>query len=167
LRRSQSSTSTTVTVYAFGLEDHIYDGGGNNLNNKYYYYLAGHLIGLNNGSPLFLFTDALGSVVSSITNTANSASVKGNQVYGPYRNNPYSKGTMGTTKGYRGQYNDSLTQLDYYGARYYDPLVGLFLSADKVQGNAEGMDPYSYVGENPETYTDPSGNYFTNATGPG
>src|SRR5579883_3193513 len=160
LRRSQTGTGNSNTKYtlsAFGLEDHIYDGGGNNLNNKYYYYLAGQLIGLNNGSPLFLFTDALGSVVSSITNTANSASVKGNQVYGPYGNNPYSKGTMGTTKGYTGQYNDSLTQLDYYGARYYDPLVGVFLSADSVQGNLAGMDPYSYVGENPETYTDPSG----------
>ncbi len=156
----RSSNSTTVTVYAFGLEDHIYDGGGNNLNNKYYYYLADRLIGLNNGSPLFLFTDALGSVVSSITSTASSASVKGNQVYGPYGNNPYSKGTMGTTKGYTGQYNDSLTQLDYYGARYYDPLVGVFLSADSVQGNLAGMDPYNYVGSNPQTNTDPNGEMY-------
>ena len=74
---------------------------------------------------------------------------------------------MGTTKGYTGQYNDALTQLDYYGARYYDPLVGLFLSADSVQGNLAGMNPYSYVGSNPETNTDPTGNYFTNPTGPG
>jgi RHS repeat-associated protein len=162
LRRSQTGTGNSNTKYtltAFSLEDHIYDGGGNNLNNKYYYYLAGRLIGLNNGSPNFLFTDALGSVVSSITNTANSASVKGNQVYGPYGNNPYSKGTMGTTKGYTGQYNDSLTQLDYYGARYYDPLVGVFLSADSVQGNLQGMDPYGYVAANPETNTDPSGSF--------
>ncbi len=170
LRRSQTGTgnsNTRYTITAFGLEDHIYDGGGNNLNNKYYYYLAGRLIGLNTGSPNFLFTDALGSVVSSITNTANSASVKGNQVYGPYGNNPYSKGTMGTTKGYTGQYNDSLTQLDYYGARYYDPLVGVFLSADSVQGNLAGTDPYNYVGSNPETYTDPSGEMYAPPAGAG
>lgn len=86
-------------------------------------------------TPTFLFSDALGSVVASISNTANSAVVKGNQVYGPYGNNPYSQGTMGTAKGYRGQYNDAFTQLDYYGARYYDPFVGIFLSADKVLGN--------------------------------
>ncbi len=168
LRRSQTGTGNSNTKYtlsAFGLEDHIYDGGGNNLNNKYYYSLAGQLIGLNNGSPNFLFTDALGSVVSSITSTANNASVKGNQVYGPYGNNPYSKGTMGTTKGYTGQYNDSLTQLDYYGARYYDPLVGVFLSADSVQGNLAGMNPYNYVGSNPQTNTDPNGEMYAPAPG--
>ncbi len=74
---------------------------------------------------------------------------------------------MGTTKGYTGQYNDSLTQLDYYGARYYDPLVGVFLSADSVQGNLAGTDPYSYVGENPETYTDPSGEMYAPPAGAG
>ncbi len=67
---------------------------------------------------------------------------------------------MGTTKGYTGQYNDSLTQLDYYGARYYDPLVGVFLSADSVQGNLAGMNPYAYVGENPQTNTDPNGEMY-------
>ncbi len=133
-------SEATNIVSVFGLEDHIYDGGGTSLNNKYYYSLAGHLIGvLNNNGTNFLFTDALGSVVSTISNSANSASVGGNQVYGPFGNNPYSKGTMGTTKGYTGQYNDSLTQLDYYGARYYDPLVGVFLSADEVQGNPQGV----------------------------
>ncbi len=60
LRRSQTGTgnsNTRYTLTAFGLEDHIYDGGGNNLNNKYYYYLADQLIGLNTGSPFFLFAD--------------------------------------------------------------------------------------------------------------
>ena len=32
-----------------------------------------------------------------------------------------------------------------------------FLSADNVQGNAQGADPYSYVAGNPETATDPTG----------
>ncbi len=144
LRRSQqgSASNTTLTVYAFGLEEHQYSYSGSgssdtNTSNTYYYSLGGHLIGLNNGSTNFLFTDALGSVVASISNTANSASVKGNQIYGPYGNNPYSKGTMGTAKGYTGQYNDAITQLDYYGARYYDPFVGIFLSADTVQGNVQ------------------------------
>jgi len=51
---------------------------------------------------------------------------------------------MGTSKGFTGQYNDSLTGLDYYHARYYDPKVGAFLSADPVEGN-------------PETWSDPTG----------
>ncbi|HZO72031.1 MAG TPA: polymorphic toxin-type HINT domain-containing protein, partial [Ktedonobacteraceae bacterium] len=51
------------------------------------------------------------------------------------------------------------TGLDYYNARYYDPVVGRFISADTVQGNMAGMDPYDYVGGNPETFTDPTGNF--------
>jgi uncharacterized protein RhaS with RHS repeats len=47
-----------------------------------------------------------------------------------------------------------LTGLDYYGARYYDPVVGVFLSADKVQGNLQEMNPYAYVEGNPEMESD-------------
>ncbi len=65
---------------------------------------------------------------------------------------------MGTNKGFTGQYNDSVTGLDYYNARYYDPVAGVFLSADVVQGNGQGMNPYVYVGGNPETMNDPTGN---------
>ncbi|MBA2682309.1 MAG: hypothetical protein H0U76_28440, partial [Ktedonobacteraceae bacterium] len=50
-------------------------------------------------------------------------------------------------------------------ARYYDPVVGRFLSADTTQGNAQGMDPYSYVGNNPETKNDPTGQRFCDPTG--
>jgi hypothetical protein len=50
--------------------------------------------------------------------------------------------------------------LDYYGARYYDPVVGLFVSADKRLGDVQGANPYEYVGQNPETETDPTGQYF-------
>jgi RHS repeat-associated protein len=64
---------------------------------------------------------------------------------------------MDTAKGYTGQYADTLTGLDYYVSRYYDPVVSIFLSADDKEGNAQGMNPYAYVGGNPETMSDPSG----------
>ncbi len=64
---------------------------------------------------------------------------------------------MGTFKGFTGQYEDTVSGLDYYNARYYDPVVGRFISADSVQGNFSGSDPYAYVGGNPESYTDPTG----------
>jgi RHS repeat-associated protein len=74
-------------------------------------------------------------VLASFNNPAGSAVVKGNQVFGPYGNARDVQGTINTAKGFTGQYNDSLTGLDYYNARYYDPVVGVFLSADKQQGN--------------------------------
>ena len=72
-----------------------------------------------------------------------------------------------TTKGFTGQYADAVTGLDYYNARYYDPVAGVFLSADMVQGNMQGMNPYGYVGGNPETNTDPTGKYYAPPGGPG
>ena len=36
-------------------------------------------------------------------------------------------------------------------------MVGLFLSVDTQEGNAQGVNPYGYVRENPETMTDPTG----------
>jgi RHS repeat-associated protein len=91
--------------------------------------------------------------------------VLGNQAYGPYGNTRYSKGSVGTQKGFTGQIADPISGLDDYGARYYDPVVGRFVSADSVQGNAQGMDPYAYVGGNPETLNDPTGNMFAPAFG--
>ena len=98
----------------------------------------------------------LGGPLVGFSGTAGSAAVQGDQAYGPYGNTRYQAGNMGTAKGFTGQYQDA-TGLDYYGARYYDPVVGRFLSVDRVQGNQQGMDPYAYVGGNPETNNDPSG----------
>jgi RHS repeat-associated protein len=161
LLRSTTGSGTSITTYAFGLEEHLYGATGINTGNTYYYSLGGRLIGSLTGittlTPQFFLTDALGSVLATFSATAGSAAVLGNQVYGPYGNQRYTQGSMGTAKGYTGQYADA-TGLDYYNARYYDPIVGLFVSADTVQGNEQGMDPYAYVGGNPETMVDPSGN---------
>ncbi len=166
LRRSTSAGNTSMTVYAFGLEEHLYSGSGVNQGNTYYYLLGGMLVGESTGSGTNMFlTDALGSVLETISATANSATVQGNQVYSPYGSSRYQQGNMGTTKGFTGQYNDNVSGLDYYHARYYDPVVGRFLSIDKVSGNMQGMDPYAYVGDNPETKNDPTGQRFISASG--
>ncbi len=161
LRRSTSSGITSMTVYAFGLEEHLYSGSGVHQSDTYYYNLGGMLVGesTSSGTNMFL-TDALGSVIETISATANTAAVQGNQVYSPYGSSRYQQGSMGTAKGFTGQYNDAATGLDYYNARYYDPVVGRFLSIDKATGNMQGADPYAYVGGNPETKNDPTGQFF-------
>ena len=103
-------------------------------------------------------------MLGSFSNVASGAAVKGTQVFGPYGKTRYAKGTINTAKGFTGQYNDGLTGLDYYNARSYDPVAGVFLSADSAQGNGQGMNPYGYVGGNPETWSDPSGRVIA---GPG
>ncbi|MHB8595880.1 MAG: RHS repeat-associated core domain-containing protein [Ktedonobacteraceae bacterium] len=161
LRRSVSGGATAITVYAFGSEEYTYDGTGNLQSSTHYYSLGGQLVGALTGTSTNLFlTDALGSVLESLSNIAGSAAIEGNQTFSPYGTPLHSQGTMGTNLAFTGQYHDALTGFDYYGARYYDPVAGVFLSADIVQGNLVGADPYTYVGGNPETFTDPTGDMY-------
>lgn len=154
LKRSISGGSITLTAYSFGLQELSYTGNGTFSNQIDYYAIAGRTIGSTNGTTTtYDLTDAEGSVLTSLSSSA----VLGEQLYGPYGNQRYTQGSMGTDKGYTGQFQDALSGLDYYNARYYDPAVGQFLSADNVQGNVQGMNPYAYVHGNPETATDPTG----------
>ncbi|HZO73629.1 MAG TPA: RHS repeat-associated core domain-containing protein, partial [Ktedonobacteraceae bacterium] len=147
--------------------EHVYSSTGAPQSSTYYYPLGGRLIGeLQGNTTQFFLTDALGSIITTFNAVAGSAAVQGNQLYGPYGTSRYSQGSMGTNKGFTGQYADA-TGLDYYNSRYYDPVIGRFLSADTVQGDGVGMDPYDYVGGNPETLIDPTGNKFVPAGGGG
>ena len=50
----------------------------------------------------------------------------------------------------------------YYRARYYDPTLGRFISADAIvpePGNPQSLNRYAYVKNNPLRYVDPSGNF--------
>jgi len=67
---------------------------------------------------------------------------------------------MPTTYNFTGQRLDSVTGLLYYNARYYDPFSARFTTADTVDTNAKGMDPYAYVGDDPVEKTDPSGHRY-------
>lgn len=162
LQRSTTGSgvsNTTITVYAFGLEEHAYSGSGTLNSSKYYYSLAGHLLGKTSGSGALTFylTDMLGSVLASFSGASGTSAVSGNQTYGPYGKLQYGKGSMGTARGFTGQYKDDLSGLYNFGARYYDHTVGVFLSADTVAGNIKGENPYSYVNGNPENFNDPTG----------
>lgn len=57
---------------------------------------------------------------------------------------------------YAGNERDEETGLYYYGARYYQPWVGRWLSADP-SGPDDGLNLYCYVGDNPIVYDDPDG----------
>lgn len=157
LRRFTNGSGTTMLTYPFGIEEHQYSGSGTNQWNIYYYFLASRLLGsLDGNGTQFYLMDAQGSLISSFNNAPGGASMKSNQLFGPYGNARYAACCLNTAKGFIGQYNDG-TGLDYFNARYYDPRAAVFLSADTMQGNAQGLNPYAYVNGNPETHSDPSG----------
>jgi len=62
--------------------------------------------------------------------------------------------------GYTGHYRDVGTGLVYMQQRYYDPLVGRFLSVDPVatdSKNGWNFNRYNYAANNPYRFTDPDG----------
>ena len=52
---------------------------------------------------------------------------------------------------------DEETGLYYYGARYLNPSIALWLSTDPLQGKYPGMSPYNYCAGNPVKMVDPDG----------
>lgn len=62
---------------------------------------------------------------------------------------------------FTGQELDSETGLYYYEARYYDPVIGRFITEDNWEGdlmNPQTFNKYSYTVNNPVNNIDPSGN---------
>jgi RHS repeat-associated protein len=69
-------------------------------------------------------------------------------------------GTIPTDKKFTGQRLDSATGIYYYGARFYDPEIGRFISADAIVpdlANPQSLNRYTYVLNNPLKYIDPTG----------
>ena len=120
-----------------------------------YYSVNGQRVAMVQGSTwYYLIPDLLGS--TSLALNANGT-VKAMQLYAPYGSVRYTDGSMPTTYNFTGQRLDDQTGLLYYNARYYDLVSGRFTSADTVQNDAQGMDPYAYVGDDPVGRTDPTG----------
>ncbi len=74
----------------------------------------------------------------------------GTQLYTPYGGKLYQTGNMETNKGFTGQNSDSVTRW-ITTARATMTRWPASLSADSIQGDLAGMNPYGYVGGNPET----------------
>jgi len=53
---------------------------------------------------------------------------------------------------------ESRSGLEYFGARYYDPEVGRWLTSDPL-GFVDGFNTYAYLGNNPVNEVDPFGLY--------
>jgi RHS repeat-associated protein len=123
------------------------------------YYLGGQLVANRVGTTLsYIHQDSLSStsVMSTSTGTLDSS-----MTFYPFGDCRFSQGTLGTDKKFTGQQLDG-TGLYYYNARYYDPTVGRFISADTVgikQNNPQTLNRYTYCFNNPLTFNDPTGQW--------
>ena len=136
--------------------------------NSLYLYLGNHLVGeIDSGSQqnvTRIYPDLLGSPIYSTSTVSGSW----NQSYAPYGQelmSPSQTQTSNPHVGYTGKLNDSLSDLSYYNARYYDPELGRFLSADPAEVNPQDLfsfNRYSYANNNPYEFIDPTGMFSWN-----
>jgi len=99
--------------------------------------------------------DDLGSVAGT---TGPAGTLLGSTTYTPFGQVATQSGTEAPF-GIAGQAQDT-NGLVFLRARYLDPDLGRFLSADTSQPNAagtQGYNEYAYAGDDPEALVDPSG----------
>jgi RHS repeat-associated protein len=96
-----------------------------------------------------------------------SDTVEAVTTYSPYGNLLARTGGSATVYGFTGEQYDTAIDLLFLRARYYDPYLNRFLSADNIALNAnkpQRFHPYAYGYNNPANYVDPSGHCGADTT---
>ncbi len=178
-----TSGETTTTTYIGGLYEELEKNGTTKA--KHHLTIAGQTVAVINhdvlGTPSspsyayddthYLHRDHLNSI-TAITDQEgklveqfhyDAFGQRRTAVQAPFANFAAAGFFPITSRGYTGHKQMSGTDLIHMGGRVYDPEVGRFLSADPhIQSplNTQSLNRYSYVNNNPLSFTDPSGYFF-------
>ena len=159
LIRKRDAAASTISWY-FNSDGEIrFDGA--NPSGVLTSYLHGHVkrvkpaTGLGNTD--FLTRDHL----SSVRHATRHGTTQDVSDYGPYGMPTNTSGPITATsaRGYINEVFDPETGLQYLHARYYDPNLGRFLTADTWDPMLPGVDfnRYAYAGNDPINGSDPTG----------
>lgn len=129
-----------------------------------YVYLGGSLLAIRERdvptaayTTKYLHTDALGTPIAM---TSQSRTLLETSEYEPFGQQVNRVGAAKDGPGYTGHVQDGATGLTYMQQRYYDPMIGRFLSTDPVTANTgagENFNRYWYANNNPYLFADPDG----------
>jgi RHS repeat-associated protein len=121
----------------------------------------------NNGL-FYIYSDHLGSSSVLVKSTDPNNIVNGSRTwylpFGGYRPGSTPTQTI-TDRDFTGQKENMELGLLYYGARFYVPGLGRFATADTIvpnPANPQSYNRYSYVRNNPLSFTDPTGHCAEN-----
>ncbi|WP_276755497.1 RHS repeat-associated core domain-containing protein [Pseudoalteromonas marina] len=170
-RTDKRSNGTTHTLYVKGLYERI--KGSNGITEHKYY--VGNVVVTDrsngNNDTFYLHKDHLGST-TSITNASGAVVQHINYDAWGKQNRFSTSSSLQTllsqqspaeSKGYTGHKELSDLGIIHMGGRIYDATLGRFLQADphiQAPMNSQSYNRYSYVLNNPMSYTDPSGYFF-------
>jgi RHS repeat-associated protein len=111
--------------------------------------------GLTTATVKYQHTDALGTPIAVTDASKAVIQTSEYEPYGQLVNRALTDGP-----GFTGHVQDATTGLTYMQQRYYDPMIGRFLSVDPVAANPNtgaSFNRYMYGSNNPYRFLDPDG----------
>jgi len=166
------------TLYIAGLYEVDKTSGGTVTQTRTYYPVGGATLapgasaGVRINGTLYFMVSTRGAkqpqstqrlqdhLSSTSVMTDASGTTVGEDRFYPYGETRFTTGTMYTDKLFTGQREETGLGIYHYGARFYSPKLGRFLSPDTIvpsYTNPQAWNRYSYVLGNPLRYTDPTG----------
>lgn len=106
----------------------------------------------------YIHADIAGSPIAA-TNAAGTVLWK--ESYRPFGARSQNTDQAKHAQWFTGKSLETSTGLSYFGARYYDPVIGRFMGVDPVgfmENNLHSFNRYAYGNNNPSRYLDPDGN---------
>ncbi|QLI81214.1 RHS domain-containing protein [Chitinibacter fontanus] len=115
----------------------------------------------SNGTATYFHNDPTGSPLAA-TNATGGVIWRAN--YKPFGDKAFGAGAQTPIKNqqwFTGKPHEEATGLSYFGARWYDPVLGRFTAIDPVDWNeadpTNSFNRYAYANNNPFKFTDPDG----------
>jgi RHS repeat-associated protein len=159
-RRVRKTTSTGTIRYIYSGSQVVaeVDEATGSVKRLYSYYPgvdAPHSVVEGGKTYYYLTEPGAGSVVGLIDSTGI---LKNSYRYSPYGLLEDSTEAVVNPLRYTAREYDAETQLYYYRARYYDPVLARFISEDPA-GQSAGTNQYAYAADDPINRRDPTGLY--------
>lgn len=155
---ASSITKKKVYVYEEGLRvaKEIQNSGAS-VQTRVHLYGQGELVGVMDEETrekrLFV-KDHQGSIVQVVSNNAVTQDETYFADYGELAKKVNSVDGLNPSEGWTGKEFEEDIGLTYFGARFYDPVLGVWLTVDPMN---QYLNPYSYAGGDPINQIDPNG----------
>ncbi|HOW36576.1 MAG TPA: SpvB/TcaC N-terminal domain-containing protein [Candidatus Omnitrophota bacterium] len=154
---AEAAVLSVTTIYVGSLYETSSAGGST----KYVFLGDTRIASVDNGQVLYYHGNHLGST-DVVTNAAGEQVV--HYEYEPYGVVTVAQGSDVSEFKFTGKPLDDETGLYYYGARYYNPALGRFISPDTIvqlPGDPQSLNRYSYCGNNPVNRIDVDGHKWS------
>ncbi|MEO3878127.1 RHS repeat-associated core domain-containing protein [Rheinheimera fenheensis] len=175
VKRTDKKAGGDMVTYYVGGHEAIYQPDGSSEIKRYIRDIAIHTIKSSGSQSLhYVFNDHLGSgsvITDANGNVVETASFdafgksRDAKLWGgytdPFSHLPNLQALLNITqKGYTGHIQVDHASIIHMVGRIYDPDIGRFIQADPIvqdPRDAQSLNRYSYVYNNPLSYTDPTG----------